>query len=75
MTKNYQILKESINNLMVNSGLNIGAIYFILKDIYQEIEKIYFAQINKELLEEQEQQMQLQNEKQEENNNDVKESE
>jgi hypothetical protein len=56
MIKNYQILKESINNLMVNSGLDIGAIFFILKDIYQEIEKIYFAQINKELMEEQNQQ-------------------
>ena len=56
MIKNYQILKESIHNLIVNSKLDIGAIYFILKDIFQEIEKLYFAQINKELIEEQNQQ-------------------
>lgn len=56
MIKNYQMLKDSINNSMVNSGLDIGAIYFILKDICQEVEKIYFAQINRELMEEQNQQ-------------------
>ena len=33
MIKNYQILKEQINYAVSNSGLDIGAAYFILKDI------------------------------------------
>lgn len=52
MVKNYQILREQINHAIGNSGLNIGAAYFILKDIFSEIEKMYYGQINKELLEE-----------------------
>ncbi|MCI8597927.1 MAG: hypothetical protein HFJ10_05735 [Lachnospiraceae bacterium] len=52
MIKKYQILKESMNGLIQNSGLDIGAAYFILKDVFSEVEKIYFAQLNKECLEE-----------------------
>lgn len=50
MIKKYQIFKEIINNAIKNSDLDIGAVYFILKDIFTEIEKLYYAQINKELL-------------------------
>lgn len=52
MIKKYQIFKETINNVIKDSNLDIGAVYFILKDIFSDIEKIYYAQINKELLEE-----------------------
>ena len=52
MVKNYQILKESINNVIQKSNLDIGAIYFILKDIFKEIEVLYYSQINRELMEE-----------------------
>jgi hypothetical protein len=55
MIKNYQILKESINNIIQNSNLDIGAVYFILKDIYKEIEMMYYTQINSEILSEKEQ--------------------
>lgn len=55
MIKNYQLFKETINSLIQNSGLDIGIVYFILKDIFQDIEKLYYAQINKELIEEQKQ--------------------
>lgn len=54
MIKNYQILKEQINYTIQNSGLDIGAVYFILKDIFSDIEKMYYGQINKELLNESE---------------------
>lgn len=54
MVKNYQILKEQINYAISNSGLDIGAAYFILKDIFSDIERMYFGQINKEFLEESE---------------------
>lgn len=52
MVKNYQILKEQINYAISNSGLDIGAAYFILKDILFNLEKMYYAQVNKEFLEE-----------------------
>jgi len=51
MIKDYQILKETITGSIKNSGLDVGAAYFIMKDVFSELEKIYFAQINKELLE------------------------
>lgn len=54
MIKNYQILKEQINYAVSNSGLDIGAAYFILKDILFNLERMYYAQINKEFLEESE---------------------
>lgn len=52
MVKNYQILKEQINYAINNSGLDIGAAYFIMKDILNNLEHLYYAQVNKECLEE-----------------------
>lgn len=52
MIKNYQLLKESINALIQKSGMDIGAVYFILKDIFREIETLYYSQINREIMEE-----------------------
>lgn len=52
MIKNYQILKEKINYSIKESVLDIGAIYFIMKDIMNNIEHLYYAEINKEFLEE-----------------------
>ena len=52
MIKQYQILKETIIRVIQNSGLDIGAAYFIMKDIMNEVEKSYYAQLNKECLEE-----------------------
>ena len=52
MIKNYQILKESINSIIQNSGLDVGIVYFIFKDIFREIEALYYSQINRELIEE-----------------------
>ncbi len=54
MIKNYQMLKEQINYVIQNSGLDIGAAYFIMKDIMSNLEHSYYAQINKELLNEKE---------------------
>ena len=52
MIKNYQILKESINSIIQKSGLDIGAVYFIFKDIFRDIETLYYTQINQELMQE-----------------------
>lgn len=52
MIKQYQILRETIVRVIQNSGLDIGAAYFILKDVFYEMEKTYYAQLNRECLEE-----------------------
>lgn len=52
MIKNYQILKERVNYSIKESGLDIGAAYFIMKDIMNNLEHLYYAEINKEFLEE-----------------------
>lgn len=62
MVKDYQQFKENIIYVIQNSNLNIGAIYFIFKDLFLEIERLYYNQINQELAQEQKE-----NEKQEEN--------
>lgn len=51
MTKNYFLFKEQIKDIIYNSGLNIGAVYYILKDILRDIEIQYINQVNKELTE------------------------
>ncbi len=52
MIRNYQILIEQINYAIQNSDLDIGAAYFIVKDVFQTLEKMYYAQINTEFIEE-----------------------
>ena len=59
MIKNYQILKESINSIIQKSGLDIGAVYFIFKDIFRDIENLYYIQINQELIQESEKENQF----------------
>lgn len=51
MIKDYQLFKEKITYDIQHSNLDIGAIYFILKNTLIEIEALYYAQINKEMLE------------------------
>ena len=51
MIRNYQILREQINYAIQNSDLDIGAAYFIVKDVFQTLEKMYYAQINTEFIE------------------------
>lgn len=52
MIKNYQFLKEKVNYVIQDSNLDIGAVYFVMKDIMNNLEHLYYAQINKEMLEE-----------------------
>ena len=54
MARDYQIFKESIRSYIKENTLDIGAKYFILKDIFRDIEAEYFSQINNEILSEQE---------------------
>lgn len=40
--------KQQISSIINNSGLSIEAIYYVLKDIFIEIEKLYFLELQKE---------------------------
>lgn len=52
MIRNCQILIETIINSMNQSGLDVGTAYFILKDVFTSFENLYYAELNKECLEE-----------------------
>ena len=41
-----------LHELISSSELDIGTIYFIFKNIFSEIEALYYTQLNKELMEE-----------------------
>lgn len=49
MIKNYEILYQQIKNMIINSELDIGAVYFILKNIFIEIEAMYYQQVKIEI--------------------------
>lgn len=37
----YDIFYKTLMNVIQNSGLDVGAVYFILKDILHEVESLY----------------------------------
>lgn len=37
----YEILRQQLINTIQNSGLDIGAAFFILKDVFHEVEALY----------------------------------
>lgn len=39
---------KNLHELISNSELDIGTIYFIFKNTFREIETLYYAQLNKE---------------------------
>lgn len=45
---NINIFKENLVNLIGNSNLPIGVTYYILKDIFSEIQDIYNITLEKE---------------------------
>jgi hypothetical protein len=49
MIKNYEVLRETLKKSILNSNLDIGIVYFILKDVFRDVESLYFTQVNKEL--------------------------
>ena len=50
MTKDYKILRDTLERVIQNSGLNIGAAYFIVKDLMNDLEQLFMAQVNAECL-------------------------
>lgn len=52
MIKNYKIFEQSIRNFIQESGLDVGVTYYILKDIYKDLEKTYYDLLRLEIEEE-----------------------
>lgn len=52
MTKDYQILKEALIKVLDGNPLDIGGKYFVLKEVFATVETLYYTQINKEIMEE-----------------------
>lgn len=50
-------LNNDIIDTINNSELNVGVIYYVIKDIYTEIEKLYNQQIQIEMIKSQEQEI------------------
>ena len=44
----YEKFKQTIMQIIQSSGLDVGIVYFILKDIVKEVEQLYFTQVQKE---------------------------
>lgn len=65
MNLKMKILEKQLVDILSNSGLPIGTIYYMLKNLLFQIENLYNAQIEKE-------EMQQYN-KQKQNNENVKE--
>ena len=45
----YQNFVDGIKNLINESNLDIGAVYYILKDIYRDIEILYYKTMANEM--------------------------
>ena len=52
MIKSYKIFEQSIRNFIQESGLDVGVTYYILKDIYKDLEKTYYDLLRLEIEEE-----------------------
>lgn len=40
--------RQQISDIINNANLSIDAVYFVMKDIFGEIEKLYYLQLQKE---------------------------
>ena len=52
MNKNYESFRNGIMYIMRTSGLELGAIFYVLKDILREVEEMYSNTIRQEIEEE-----------------------
>jgi len=50
MITKYEFFKQNLKHLIQYSELDIGIVYFILKDTFRDIENLYYSMINDEKL-------------------------
>lgn len=41
-------LREQISSAIINSHLPVDAVYFVIKDIFKEVEQLYYLELQKE---------------------------
>lgn len=41
-------LRQQISDVINNAHLSIDAVYFVMKDIFNEIEKLYYTELQRE---------------------------
>lgn len=51
MNTKYEVLNQSLRRDIQNSGLEVGGVYYILKVLMNDVEKLYYAQLNNESME------------------------
>ena len=51
MIHNYEVLRQSLTTMIQKSNLDIGAIYFICKDVFRDVEMAYANAVNSGLAE------------------------
>lgn len=49
MVRHYEDFRNRIINAINDSGLDIGMVAYIMRDIYREVETTYQKQVNKEI--------------------------
>lgn len=49
MVRQYEDFRNRIINAINDSGLDIGMVAYIMRDIYREVETTYQKQVNKEI--------------------------
>lgn len=49
----YEKFKQTIQQIIQQSGLDVGIVYYILKDLTNEVHVLYLQQVQKEYIEEQ----------------------
>ena len=55
MNKNYESFRNGVMYIIRSSGLDIGVIFYILKDLLREVEEIYSNTLRQEIEEEERQ--------------------
>lgn len=55
MNKKYESFRNGVMYIIRSSGLDIGAIFYILKDLLREVEEIYSNTLRQEIEEEERQ--------------------
>lgn len=50
----YERFREALRTDITQSGLDVGAVYFILKDIVREVEPLYLRKVQEDLKKEKE---------------------
>lgn len=49
MNRSYEVFRNNVINTIQNSDIELGAAYYILKDVLGEVEKAYSHSIQQEL--------------------------